>query len=251
MSGRRTIAGWLACAGACLLCGCGSAGKPSLEVSAAASLRAAFGLYAQQIDFAAVHYSFAGSDALAAQIEQGARPDVFASANTELAAQLYSRHLVEMPVDFASNVLVLAVPASSRIGSLADLLRPGVTLAVGSPNVPVGRYTETALSRLPAAQRRRLQAHVRDREPDVTGIVGKLLAGAIDAGFVYRTDVLATRGALRSIPLPASLQPRVDYAAAVVRGGAHARSARAFVAGLLGSNGRADLQQSGFLPPSR
>ncbi|HEX3511330.1 MAG TPA: molybdate ABC transporter substrate-binding protein [Solirubrobacteraceae bacterium] len=238
----------LACAGAASGCG---GGKPALEVSAAASLRKAFGQYGGQVRDAEVRYSFAGSDALAAQIEEGARPDVFASANTELPAQLYARHLVEPPVEFASNVLVLAVPAGSKIAGVEALTRPGVTIAVGSASVPIGSYTDAALSRLPTAQRRRLEANIRDREPDVTGIVGKLVTGAVDAGFVYRTDALATGGALRAIPLPPSLQPRVDYAAAVVRGSPHQASARAFIEGLLRGAGQADLRQDGFLPPSR
>ena len=54
--------------------------------------------------------SFAGSDELAAQIRQGVKPDVFASANTKLPDELFEEGLVEKPVVFAANELVLAVP---------------------------------------------------------------------------------------------------------------------------------------------
>jgi molybdate transport system substrate-binding protein len=126
-----------------------------------------------------------------------------------------------------------------------------VTIALGGPAVPVGAYTQTVLEKLPAAERRRLLANVRDREPDVTGIVGKLSQGAIGAGFLYATDVRAAGGGLRAIDLPASLQPQVAYGAAVVRGGAHEAQAKAFVAGLLSGQGRAQLVRAGFLPPPR
>ena len=43
---------------------------------------------------------------------------------------------------------------------------------------------------------------MRSNEPDVTGIVGKLTQGAVDAGFVYVTDVNATGGELKAIELP-------------------------------------------------
>jgi molybdate transport system substrate-binding protein len=248
VNNRLALAG---VAATCLLGGCGSSDPPQLKVSAAASLRLAFGQYAAQLAGATVRYSFAGSDALAAQIEQGARPDVFASANTKLPAELFAKGLVEAPVEFAANRLVLAVPASSKIASLADAIKPGVTIAVGTPTVPIGAYTATVLARLPPAQRELLQANIRDRESDVTGIVGKLTQGAIDAGFVYRTDVSATNGALRAIALSESLQPQVGYAAAVVRGGLHPTAARAFVAGLLSGQGRADLKTDGFLPATR
>jgi molybdate transport system substrate-binding protein len=228
--------------------GCGG-GSPQLEVSAAASLRKAFTQYRHQFSSATVRYSFAGSDVLAAQIEEGVRPDVFASANTQLPDMLFARGLVNRPVLFAANRLVLAVPSGSRIAGLGDIERPGVSVAVGAPTVPVGAYTQIALARLPSAQRRAVTANVRDREPDVTGIVGKLLQGAVDAGLLYATDVAAAGGALRAIDLPGSLQPQIAYGAAVVRGAPHPSAARAFIAGLLRGAGRADLLRDGFLPP--
>lgn len=235
--------------GALAIAGCGSS-KPTLRVSAAASLQRAFTEYAKTFTPTGVSLSFAGSDALAAQIEQGARPDVFASANLKLPAKLYAKGLVEKPVEFAANKLVLAVPASSSITSLAQATRPGIAIAVGTPTVPIGSYTTTVLARLAPARRHDLLADVRDRESDVTGIIGKLSQGAVDAGFVYTTDAAATHGAVRAIALPASLQPRVGYAVAIVRGGEHGAQARAFMSGLLSGAGREDLLASGFLPPA-
>ena len=229
---------------------CGSSGEPRIVVSGAASLSKAFNAYGEGFHPARVSFSFAGSDVLAAQIEQGARPDVFASANAKFPEALYEKGLVQRPVVFASNKLVLAVPAgSNKVGALADAEKPGTVLSIGTAEVPVGTYTATVLERLPAAQRAALLANVRDREPDVTGIVGKLTEGAADAGFLYLTDVAATHGQLKAIALPASLQPRVSYSAAVVSGSGHEAQARAFVNGLLSGPGRAALGAAGFLPP--
>ncbi len=58
-------------------CG-GGVARPTLVVSAAASLQKAFTRYGEQFSSARSRFSFAGSDVLAAQIEQGVRPDVFA-----------------------------------------------------------------------------------------------------------------------------------------------------------------------------
>jgi molybdate transport system substrate-binding protein len=235
---------------ACGGSGGGSAGKPTLVVSAAASLKKAFTTYGDQFSAASARFSFAGSDVLASQIEQGVRPDVFASANTELPATLYRRDLVDKPVVFASNELVLATPVgSSKVKSLADVEKPGLTLVAGTPTVPVGDYTNAVLARLPPASRRTVLANVKDREPDVTAIVGKLTQGAADAAFLYLTDVRATVGKLKAIRLPASLRPRVAYAAAVVKGAAHPVQGRQFVAGLLREPGLSYLIADGFLPP--
>jgi molybdate transport system substrate-binding protein len=232
-----------------LLSACGSSAKPQLDVAAAASLRQAFTRYGQALSSASARFSFAGSDALAAQIEQGIRPDVFASADTQLPEALFAKGLVQAPVAFAANRLVLAVPARSAISSLADVERPGVTLAIGTPTVPVGAYTAKVLARLAPAARRVLLGDVVDREPDVTGIVGKLSEGAVDAGLLYATDVVAAGGRLRAIALPAALQPQVAYAVAIVKGSPHAALARAFIAGLLHGAGQRELLRSGFLPP--
>jgi len=237
------------------LAGCGDdrdasgAGGPALTVSAASSLKAAFTAYGHAFGQASTRFSFAGSDELAAQIERGVRPDVFAAANTTLPRQLYERGRVERPVVFARNRLVLAVRRGGDVRALADLERAGVTLAVGSPSVPIGAYTRTVLGRLPAARRRAILANVRSQEPDVSGVVGKLTQGAVDAGFVYRSDVRGADAEVEAIELPEALQPSVAYGAAVVKGSEHASEARAFVDGLLGGAGRRALADAGFEPP--
>lgn len=233
-------------------CGSGKGAKPDLTVSAAASLTQAFTQYADQFTPASARLSFAGSDELAAQIQQGVKPDVFASANTRLPDMLFAHGLVAKPVVFASNRLVIAVPAgSNRVRSLADLARPGVTIAIGSASVPIGSYTRKVLARLPGAEGKAILANVRSSEPDVKGVIAKVAEKAVDAGFVYVTDVTATEGQARAIGLPGRLRPRVAYAAAVVRGAKHPVQARAFMAGLVHGDGQQDLRRAGFLPVPR
>ncbi len=240
----------LLAAGALALSGCGG-GDDTLTVSAASSLKNALTDYGAQFDDAKARFSFAGSDELAAQIRKGAHPDVFASANTKLPDQLYQESLVQKPVTFAGNRLVLAVPASpdAKVASLKDLEKPGTTLAIGSESVPVGSYTRTVLSKLPASERAAILANVRSEEPDVAGIVGKLTQGAGDAGFVYISDVRATDGKLKAIELPENLQPTVAYGVAIVKGAKNEDAAKTFVDGLLDGAGKDALDAAGFEPP--
>jgi molybdate transport system substrate-binding protein len=229
------------------LAGCGGgdeggAGDDRLKVSAASSLKVALPGYD-----AAPAYSFAGSDALAAQIRSGARPDVFASANSDLPDALHDEGLVEKPVVFASNRLVIAVPTTAAdITTIDDLAKPGVKIAAGAPSVPVGSYTREVIDRMPPDQARAIEANIRSNEPDVAGVVGKLTQGAVDAGFVYVTDVVATDGRLTAIELPGRLRPDVDYAAAVVKDAPNAAAARAYVDGLAGAKGTGALTEAGF-----
>ena len=231
--------------------GCGSSDRAQLRVSAAASLQSAFEDYAAgAFPDDDINQSFAGSDQLAAQIEQGARPDVFASANTQYPQELYAKGLLDKPVVFARNRLVLAVPADGDLHSLAAVAHPGVSLVIGDPSVPVGAYTRQVLSRLPAPERAAILGNVRSQEPDVSSIVGKLAQGAANAGFVYATDVRAAGGSVRAIGLPDSLQPEVAYGIGVVAGASDPDLAQRFVQGLEpGGAGTRYLQQAGFLPP--
>jgi molybdate transport system substrate-binding protein len=238
---------------AALLVGCGGGsggGKPQLTVFAATSLKKAFQAYGDSFTAAKVRLSFAGSDELAAQIQQGSTPDVYAAANTKLPQQLFAKKLVKRPTVFAANRLVLAVPAGAgKVKSLNDVGKPGVTIAVGSPSVPVGSYTRQVLGRLRRAESKAVLKNVKSEEPDVGGVIGKLTQGAVDAGFVYITDVTATKGKLRAIELPLALQPVVQYGAAVVKGTSRSAQARQFIDGLITGAGKRDLLAAGFAAP--
>ena len=250
MRGRRSIAAVATLLLVVVFTGCGGGDDSSnaVVVSAASSLQDAFTNYAKAAGYDAKQ-SFAGSDELAAQIRQGAKPDVYAAANTSLPGELHADGLVDQPVVFAQNTLVIAVPEGSDIKSIDDLAKPGTTIAIGDPDVPVGSYTREVLGKLPAAERQAILGNVRSEEPDVAGIVGKLTQGAVDAGFVYITDVVATDGRLTAVQIPASLQPDVHYAAAVVTGADHPDEAKSFVDGLLHGEGAAALKAAGFKPP--
>jgi molybdate transport system substrate-binding protein len=251
---RRALGVLIAVAAA--LAGCGGdsetsrGARPPLIVSAASSLKPAFEAYAEEFDAARPAYAFAGSDELAAQIRAGAHPDVFAAANAKLPAALHADGLVEAPVAFATNRLVIAVPSGTEgVRSVEDLAKPGTKVVIGAEGVPIGDYTRTVLGRLPAATERAILANVRSEEPDVAGIAAKVGAGGADAGVVYATDVRASDGRLRAVPLPARLQPVVVYDAAVVRGARRPDAARAFVDGLRSGAGARALRGAGFGPP--
>jgi molybdate transport system substrate-binding protein len=234
------------------IAGCGgeddSLPSDQVVVSAASSLQTAFTAYAATADIDAKQ-SFAGSDDLAAQIRQGVTPDVYAAANTSLPEDLFKDGLVEKPVVFATNTLVLAVPADSAIDSIEGLAGDDVQIAIGQEGVPVGDYTREVLGRLPADQGQAILANVGSEEPDVASIVGKLTQGAVDAGFVYITDVDATDGALEAVDLPASLLPDVAYGAAVVTDASNPDGAQQFIDGLLEGDGADALADAGFGPP--
>src|SRR5207247_7756162 len=133
--------------------------------------------------------NLAGSQQLAAQIEQGARADLFASADARWMAYLATRDLLDgAPRVFARNRLVVIVPRTNpaRIGRLQDLARRGVKLVLGAPAVPVGQYSREALRNLSridgfgADYARRVLANLVSEEENVKSVVGKVQLGEAD-----------------------------------------------------------------------
>jgi molybdate transport system substrate-binding protein len=213
-----------------------------LTIYAAASLTTVF----PQID-ARQRYAFAGSNQLAAQIRQGAPADVFASANTALPQQLYTEGLVEKPVVFTRNALILIVPRANpaKLSSVDDLRKPGVKLVLAAKGVPVGDYTRTVLHNLALDD---ALANVVSNESDVREVLAKVALGEADAGFVYATDARTVRGKVATIGIRRSAQPIVRYAVAVVKASKQKVAARVFVRRLLAGPGQQKLRRAGFLP---
>jgi molybdate transport system substrate-binding protein len=236
--------------GACMLAallaaGC-SGSKHKLTVYAASSLTGVF----QRLD-ARARFDFAGSNLLAVQVEQGARADVYAAASPTSPQRLFGKGLVDRPRDFATNTLVLIVPAGNpgQVTGLGSLMRSDVKLARGAKGVPAGDYAATVLARwcrslfLPTGRCPRARA---SEEQDVKGVLAKVALGEADAGFVYSTDVRVAQGKVIKIPIPKRLEPTVRYELAVVRSTKHRRQADEFVRLVLGPKGRAALRRAGF-----
>jgi molybdate transport system substrate-binding protein len=196
-------------------------------------------------------YSFAGSDQLATQIEQGAPADVFASASPKQAELLHHDGFLRRPVVFATNKLVVIVPRNNpaRLRSVYDLRRSGVKVVVGTPTVPVGSYTRQLLDALGIGSA--VMKNVVDEESDVKGIVAKIALGEGDAGFVYKTDVKAVRGKVSVLTIPGWAQPPIRYEIGVVRSTKHLIGARAFIHRVTSLRGRRVLVLAGFGLPRR
>jgi molybdate transport system substrate-binding protein len=214
-----------------------------LAVFAAASLTEVFPAINSQPE-----YSFAGSDQLAFQITQGAAADVFAAASPKYPEALYKQGLVEKPIPFVTNTLVLIVPKSNpaNIHTVDDLTKPGVKLVVGDPAVPIGSYTQTVLKNLGLSAA--ANKNVVSKENDVKEIVAKVALGEADAGFVYVTDVRSVRGKVLAIALRESAQPHVVYEVAVVKAGKHRAAAYRFVTALIRPSAQRELISFGFGP---
>ena len=217
-------------------------GGTQLTIYAAASLTEVFNAYD-----GAQRYSFAGSNALETQIRNGAPADVFASAAPLNTQRLFKAGIVDKPVTFTANRLVLIVPKSNPadIHSIYDLRRKPVKLVVAGAAVPVGGYTRTVLKKMGLSS---VLSKVVSQESDVKAVTGKVALGQADAGFVYATDARPVADHVTVIRIPAWAQPRIRYEIAVVTKSANKAAAQTWIRNLLSAKGQTALKNAGFLP---
>ena len=231
-----------------LTAGCASASSSSsarvesgdrrLTVFAASSLTDAFtaiGAAYRQSTGTTVRFSFAGSQDLATQVEQGAPADVLATADEDSLARVADDFAGASQV-FARNTLVIVTAPRNphHVSTLADLSDVSVVLA--DPSVPAGKYAAAALS---AAG---VSVTPKSLELDVRGVLTKVELGEADAGIVYATDAEAAGGRVTAVPVARSPVATYPLAALTAAGGL-------FVDFVRSAEGARILHRYGFLPP--
>jgi molybdate transport system substrate-binding protein len=243
------------------LAGCGKDGTATptpaasglsgtVTVFAAASLTGSF----QQIgkDFEAanpgvkVTFNFAGSSALATQINQGAPADVFASAApANMKTVTDAANADGVPATFVKNQLVIAVPKGNPrgIAGLADLTKPGVKVALCAEQVPCGAAAKKALT---AAK---VTITPVTQEQDVKAALSKVTLGEVDVALVYRTDAKAAAGKVDGIEFPESPGAINEYPIVVLKDAPNKAGAAAFVAYVRSDKGMGVLTNAGFQSP--
>jgi molybdate transport system substrate-binding protein len=221
-----------------------------ITVFAAASLTGTFTDIASEFEGAnpgtSIALNFAGSSDLATQITEGAPADVFASADTKNLTTLADAGLLEGDsVDFATNVLTIAVPPGNpaHIAEFADLAGADVKTVVCAPQVPCGAATEaveaaSGVTLTPVSE-----------ESSVTDVLGKVTSGEADAGLVYVTDVAAAGDAVEGIPFDETGEAVNTYPIAQVGENANAELGAAFIDYVTGPDGQAVLNAAGFGAP--
>ncbi|MBE7325739.1 molybdate ABC transporter substrate-binding protein [Nocardioides sp. Y6] len=235
------------------LTGCTSAEESrttTLTVHAAASLSGTFTelgeLFEAEHDDVDVVFSFAGSSDLAAQLEQGAPADVFASADTTTMDRVVDAGLVDHgPVAFAANTLRIAVPPGNPAGvtGLADLTRDGVQSVVCAPQVPCGLAARELLRSAD------LDLRPVSEEQSVSDVLAKVAVGEADAGLVYVTDVLAGEDRVDGVTVPQAADVVTTYPVATLTESDQPDLAKAFLDLVVGPRGRQVLDDAGFARP--
>lgn len=228
-----------------------------LLVFAAASLQEAMddaGAAWQARSGQRVRVSYAGSAALARQVERGAPVDVFVSADAAWMDYLQARGLVDPAsrFDLAGNALVLVAPrdrqsdvALHATSMLAALGPRGRLVLADTASVPAGRYARQSLQTLGLWQE--LQGHLAETD-SVRGALAFVARGEAPLGIVYATDARVEPRVVVVARFPTGSHDAVRYPVARASAAAPARS-DGFLAFLQGDEMRDALRARGFLAP--
>lgn len=229
-----------------------AAGDPT--IFAAASLKTALDDVIDEWSAATGHravVSYAGSSALARQIEAGAPADIFISANPGWMDLLETRGLIRPAtrVDLLANRLVLIShapnPAPLNVApgfDLAGRLGDGRLATALVDAVPAGIYAKSALIGLGVWN------DVADRiaqMDNVRAALALVARGEAPLGIVYVTDAMAEPGVTVVAMIPAAVHPPIVYPAALVADST-APLASALLDFIAGTAARATFRRHGF-----
>jgi molybdate transport system substrate-binding protein len=250
------------CALTAVLSGCqnqANADGQTLTVFAASSLTDAFSEIGEAFEAAnpgvRVVVNFSSSHSLRTQIEEGARADVFASANQQQMDALTTAGLVEalQAEDFVLNRLVVIVPADNpaALTSPEGMAAAGIKVVLAAEAVPVGEYAREAIEKMTDAYglgfSSRVWANVVSFEDNVRQVAAKVQLGEADAGIVYLSDAAGVPD-LAVIEIPEAWNVTARYPIAPLAGSEQVALARAFIEYVRSAEGMAILQKCGFTP---
>jgi molybdate transport system substrate-binding protein len=235
--------------------------SPHLTIFAASSLTNVFddlaGNFSEQYQIE-LTINYGGSSTLVAQLLQGAKADIFASANEIQIETLIKEDLVapESVNIFAENELVIIVPQDNPadIQGVENLTQFGLLLVIAAPDVPIRIYTDILLDtlslRFDDSYAETVIANVVSEERNVRQVVTRVALGEADAGIVYRTDVSPDIAELlQIIELPIGTSPRALYPIAPLLDSPQPNEAALFIDYVLSEAGQAILQKWGFCSP--
>ncbi len=200
--------------------------------------------------------SFAGTGALARQVESGAAADIFISADAEWMAHVAARGRLApgTRATIAGNRLVVVrrteADGPNRLENGRALLRAlgQDRLAVADPaSVPAGRYAEAGLRDLgiwPQVEPRLVRAE------NVRAALALVERGAAPLGIVYASDARASAMVRRIASFPENSHPPIVYPAALLRASTHP-GARPFLKYLRSQEARKLFVAHGFTVPAR
>ena len=201
-----------------------------------------------------VLFNFAGTSTINAQLQQGAKADIFAAASEGQMKIAYEAGLINDYTIFARNKLILITPIyDSKVDTLDDIGIDGVRVIVANEFVPSGDYFRKVLSAIDKSEEYgdgfydKVIENVVSEEANVRQVLAKILLGEADAGLVYFTDVMDNnRDLINIITIPNIYMPEILYPMAILNDVLDKTGASKFMEFVLSNEAQNLLSEYGF-----
>ncbi|MGH9039430.1 MAG: molybdate ABC transporter substrate-binding protein [Acidimicrobiia bacterium] len=220
----------------------------NITVLAAASLTDSFTEMGKAFEAAnrgtKVTFIFGASSTLAAQANEGAPADLFASADEANMKKVTDTGNAADLTVFTRNRLSLLVGKGNPqgIAALTDLAKPGVVFVLCAVEVPCGKFGQQALDKAG------VNAKPKSFEENVKAVVTKVTLGEADAGIVYVTDAKAAGDSALGVDIPDEHNVIAVYPIGTLKQSATPEVAAAFKAYVVSAPGQQIMAKYGFLP---
>jgi molybdate transport system substrate-binding protein len=168
------------------------------------------------------------SSGLARQIVAGADAHLFLSADQASADYLEREALVDERRNLLTNGLAVVAPADTplELVRLQDLADARIKrLAIGASKVPAGEYARAALKG--AGVLEQVQGKLVEGV-DVRATLQFVARGEVEAGIVYRTDILGSSTVRLAFEVDPALHPPIEYPLVLVLRETASAAARKF-----------------------
>ncbi len=172
------------------------------------------------------------SDQLVAQIQDGAEADLIATAD-RITAERLSSDPTKIKRIAGNSLSIVVAPGQAAPKSLQELSTSGLSVVIGAPNSPIGRYTQAALN---AAN---VTLQPMSLEPNAKAVLAKVQLGEVDAAVVYTSDARTAKGLPFHVLAGTDQDIELDAIALTVPG-------QAVLDFILSNDGQALLRDNGF-----
>jgi molybdenum ABC transporter molybdate-binding protein len=199
--------------------------------------------------------TFAGTQILTTQMEQGAKADLFLSADLAHMQTLEKEGIVSkyQPVSHGHEVIVVPKGNPKDVKTIKDLADKQMKLIIGVDTVPIGKYTRIVFKNADAAYgnqfTKEAMSHVVSMESDVKQVLQKVAMGEADAGVVYRSDVTPKfKDKVEIINIPSSINAESTNYIAVPKNAPDPKAGEALMNFIQSQEGQAVFAKYGYDP---
>lgn len=195
-----------------------------------------------------IEMNVAGTHVLITQLKNGAKCDLFLSADKRYADELIKDGFATSYKQFAKTRLCV-VSSTDRVKVFNDISKKGLKLCIADEASPIGLFTKQMLDKISKDNPnfyKNIEKNIISREFQITDVLSKVLSKEVDAGIVYKTDALKNQKKLKIISIPDRYYFPVYHYIAVLKDSKNKKMANDFLNFLFSTDAKKIFAKYGY-----